>query len=80
MSEPSVYAIVAAGLGLSATFSPAVTESHVRGGPTTRSAVLWRQRLPIGRLLMSFLETAAMNERFHEAEAVLVAGPESNAF
>ena len=29
---------------------------------------------------MSFLETPAMNARFHEAEAVLVADPDSHTF
>jgi hypothetical protein len=65
---------------ISAIFSPAVAEAHFRGGPTTRSAVLWRQRLPLERLLVSFLETTAMNGRFHEAEAVLVADPASHTF
>jgi hypothetical protein len=65
---------------VSATFSHAVAEAHFRGGPTSRSAVLWGQPLPIERLFMSFLETPAMNARFHEAEAVLVADPDSHTF
>jgi hypothetical protein len=29
---------------------------------------------------MTFLETPAMNQRFHEAEVVLIADPHSRAF
>lgn len=65
---------------VSATFSQDVAEAHFQGGPTTRAAVLWRQRIPTDRILMSFLETRAMNERFHEAEAILLADPANTAF
>jgi hypothetical protein len=65
---------------VSATFSRAVAESHFEGGPSTRTAVIWRQPLPLGRLLMTFLETRAMNERYREAEAVLIGDPENPAF
>jgi hypothetical protein len=65
---------------VSATFSNEVAEAHFQGGPTTRVAVLWRQRVPIERALMTFLETQAMNQRFHEAEAVLLADPSNAAF
>jgi hypothetical protein len=64
----------------SATFSRAVAQSHFEGGPATRTAVLWRQPLPLERLLMTFLETRAMNERYREAEAVLIGDPENPAF
>ena len=65
---------------VSATFSRDVAEAHFSGGPTTRSSALWRQRLPLERLLMTFLETRAMNVRFREAEAVLIADPDNAAF
>jgi hypothetical protein len=65
---------------VSATFSATVAEAHFKGGPMTRAAVLWRQRLPAQRTLMTFLETAALNERFREAEAVLLADPSNQAF
>jgi hypothetical protein len=65
----------AAGTFVSATFSARVAEDHFRGGPSTRFAAIWRQPVPAGRALMTFLETRAMNERFHEAEAVLLADP-----
>ncbi len=65
---------------VSATFSAEVAGAHFRGGPTTRAAVQWRQDVAIERALMTFLETTAMNARFHEAEAVLLADPSIQAF
>ncbi len=65
---------------LSATFSRDVAEAHFQGGPQTQTAVLWRQRVPISRLLMTFLETRAMSARFSEAEAVLIGDPGNLAF
>ena len=65
---------------VSATFSTEVAQAHFHGGPSTRVAVLWRQRVLIDRALMTFLETEAMNERFQEAEAVLLADPSNPAF
>jgi hypothetical protein len=65
---------------VSATFSREIAEEHFAGGPTTRSAVLWRQRLPIDRALMTFLETRAMNRSFQEAEAVLIGDPGNAVF
>lgn len=65
---------------ISATFSREVADSHFEGGPATRVAVLWRQRVPVERVLMTFLETQAMNQRFHEAEAVLLADSANGAY
>jgi hypothetical protein len=65
---------------VSATLSREVAMAHFEGGPTTQSAVLWRQRVPLGRLFMTFLETRAMNDRFREAEAVLLGDPANRAF
>lgn len=65
---------------VSATFSEAVAREHYAGGPSTRAAMLARQRVPTARLIMSFLETAAFNERYHEAEAVLVGDPANMTF
>ena len=65
---------------VSATFSKPVADEHFEGGPSTRVAALWRQRVPIERTLMTFLETKAMNARFQEAEAVLLADPSNAAF
>jgi hypothetical protein len=65
---------------VSATFSGEVARAHFEGGPSTHTAVLWRQRVSVARLFMTFLETRAMNERFNEAEAVLIADPANRAF
>ncbi len=65
---------------VSATFSEDVARAHYDGGPTTRTAILCRQRVSISRLLITFLETPAMNERYHEAEAVLIGDPDNAAF
>ncbi len=65
---------------ISATFSGEVAAAHFQGGPTTRVAAMWRQVVPVGRLLMTFLETEAMNARFREAEAVVLGEPGNEAF
>jgi hypothetical protein len=64
----------------SATFSAEVAEAHYRGAPSTRTAALIRQTLPVERLFMTFLETPAMNRRFLEAEAALLGDPGNRAF
>ena len=58
---------------ISATFARPVAESHFNG-IRSESAALLRCRLPADRLLFTFLETAAMNRQFLEAEAVLLPG------
>jgi hypothetical protein len=65
---------------VSATFSRQVATAHFDGGARTETAVLWRQEVPITRLVMTFLETDAMNRRFHEAESILIADPGNLAF
>jgi hypothetical protein len=65
---------------VSATFSAAVAQAHFEGGPNTETAVIWRQRVPADRLLMTFLETPALGDRFREAEAVLIGDPANRAF
>jgi hypothetical protein len=65
---------------VSCTFSSEVAEAHLAGGPLTTCAVIWRQIVSPDRLLMSFLETAAMNRQFREAEAVLIGDPANRAF
>ena len=65
---------------ISATFSKIVAEDHFAGGPATQTAVIWRQKVPVARLLMTFVETAALNGRFKEAEALLIGDPENRAF
>jgi hypothetical protein len=57
---------------ISASFSREVAESHFRS-PGAAAAALYRQPLAPERILMTFLETAAMSRQFREAEAVLLA-------
>jgi hypothetical protein len=65
---------------VSATFARSVAEDLFSGGGNVTTAVLYRQAVPIERLLMTYQETAAMNRRFHEAEALLLASPGNRAF
>lgn len=65
---------------VSATFSREVASAHFAGGPTTTAAALWRQDVPLARLLMTFLESAEMNRRFKEAEAILIRDPTNRVF
>ncbi len=65
---------------VSGTFSEEVAGAHFAGGPMTRTAVMWRQVVDPDRLVMTFLETAAMNDRYREAEAVLIGDPANLAF
>lgn len=65
---------------VSATFARAVAEDLFWGGENVIWAVLYRQDVAVGRLLMTYQETAAMNRQFHEAEAVLLADPDNQAF
>jgi hypothetical protein len=58
---------------VSASFSRPIAESHF-SAPGAAAAALYRQRLVPERLFMTFLETAAMNSQFLEAEAVLLTG------
>lgn len=65
---------------VSGTLSEEVASAHFEGGPATRTAVMWRQVVDLDRLVMTFLETAAMNDRYKEAEAVLIGDPANLAF
>ena len=56
-----------------ATFSREVATAHFDS--PTETALLLRGRVPVSRLLMTFLETPAMNGRYREAEAVLIGDP-----
>jgi hypothetical protein len=58
---------------VSATFSLEVAMSLFGDAADRETAALHRRRVPVERVLMTFLETAAMNRRFREAEAVLLA-------
>jgi hypothetical protein len=64
---------------VSTTFDRAVALSHFDGFPDG-TAALYRQSVPVERVLMTYLETAAMNDRYRESEAVLLATPGNLAF
>ena len=55
---------------ISATFSREVADSHFTS-QRAQAAALVRFRLPIERLFMTFLETAAMSTQYLEAEAII---------
>jgi hypothetical protein len=57
---------------VSASFSREVADSHFRS-PGAAAAALYRQPLAPEQIFMTFLETAAMNRQFPEAEAALLA-------
>jgi hypothetical protein len=63
---------------VSATFDRAVASSFLEAG--TRLGVMYRQRLPVERLFMTFLETEQLNRTYAEAEAVLLAEEDNLAF
>jgi hypothetical protein len=63
---------------VAATFSREVAMSHFES--PAQVSTLVRQGVPVSRLFMTFLETSAMNERYREAEAVLIGAPGKLAF
>jgi hypothetical protein len=64
---------------ISGTFSRRVAEA-LFGRDPSRTVALFRQSVPLERLFMTYLETAALNHPFREAEAVLIADPTNLAF
>lgn len=65
---------------VSSTFDRAVAESLASRGPATVVSVLIGQSVPVERLFMTYIETAALDRVYHEAEAVLLADPANHAF
>ncbi len=65
---------------VSATFDRAVALAHFEGNERTSVAALYRQRVPVSRLFMTYLETAALNDPYQEAEAVLLRAGANNLF
>jgi hypothetical protein len=61
---------------ISATFSRRVASSHfdagIEGSTGVTTRVLLSQAVAVERAFMTFYETAAMNAKFREAEAVLL--------
>jgi hypothetical protein len=56
---------------IAASFSESVALAHLHNLPKDSVGVLYKQWVPIERLLMTFYETKAMNQMYKEAEAVL---------
>lgn len=54
---------------------PEAARSHFDSGSEQATRVLVRAAVPVNRVFMTYLETAAMNRHFLEAEAVLLAQP-----
>lgn len=65
---------------VSASFSHEIAVHHFQAYGEQSHGALIRQRVPVDRLLMTYLETAAMNDPFKEAEAVLIAEPDNPLF
>ncbi|UCD75999.1 MAG: hypothetical protein JSV91_03570 [Phycisphaerales bacterium] len=65
---------------VSATFSRTVAESLSTAHGPDGAAALMSQTVPIDRLFMTYLETAAMNRQYKEAEAVLLFNEENPVF
>ena len=60
---------------VSTSFDEAVARAHFDDGSEGWTRVIVQQAVPVERLFMTYLETAAMNRQFLEAEAVLLAQP-----
>jgi len=75
MSFEGAVTLRPTGTFVSATFSRRIAEAQSELGPTRQAALLASQRVGVERLFMSYYETEAMNDRFHEAEALLLADP-----
>lgn len=57
---------------VSATFDRAVAMAHFEGNDRSTVAALYRQRVPITRLFMTFMETDALSHPYQESEAILL--------
>ncbi len=77
MSFEHAFAWRDGGTFVSATFDRALAEEHATLGPNRPMTLLASQRVPVGRLLATYHETAAMNAHFREAEALLLAAPDA---
>jgi hypothetical protein len=88
LSRPSVVLYRGSAIGgraapppsslVAATFSKEVATALFESTPA--AGMLARQKVPASRLLMTFLETPAMDDRYREAEAVLIGDPDNLVF
>ena len=65
---------------VSASFRMDIVQEMSGWADLRRTVAIYRQAVPIQRVLMTYLETQAMNHPFKEAEAVLLVDPENQAF
>ena len=65
---------------ISASFRMDIVQEMSGWADPKRTVAIYRQAVPVERILMTYLETEAMNYPFREAEAVLVADPTNLAF
>ena len=65
---------------VSASFRMDIVQEMSGWADSQRTVAIYRQAVPIQRVLMTYLETEAMNHPFREAEAVLLAEPDNSAF
>lgn len=60
---------------VSTSFDEAVARAHYDSAGSAATRVIVGQLLPVEHLFMTYLETAAMNDPYQEAEAVVLARP-----
>jgi len=65
---------------VSASFRMDIVQEMSGWADPKRTVAIYRQAVPINRVLMTYLETAAMNHPYKEAEAVLIADPDTYTF
>jgi hypothetical protein len=65
---------------ISGTFNRDVAEALFAEHDMTRTIVMYRQTVPLARLVMTYLETEQFNHPFKESEAVLLCDPTNLAF
>jgi hypothetical protein len=65
---------------VSASFRMDIVQEMSGWADPKRTVAIYRQAVPVERILMTYLETEAMNSPFREAEAVLLADPANHAF
>jgi hypothetical protein len=65
---------------VSASFRMDIVQEMSGWADPKRTVAIYRQAVPIRRVLMTYLETEAMNHPYREAEAVLLADPNNQAF
>jgi hypothetical protein len=65
---------------VSASFRMDIVQEMSGWAEPKRTVAIYRQAVPVERVLMTYLETEAMNHPFREGEAVLLADPTNLAF